>query len=476
VAGRLKTGFGRLCGDERGIALPTAMLVTVIGLALASVPIMASVNTQRNDQRDQATESALAAADSGANIAVARQSKMSSLLSTSKPCVKLNTTTKALEAVAVEGTGWCPSFTSTAVGSASYTYRVKPAYTASTAAITVVAAGTATAGARSTTRRLMVTATGSSGAPFVFGTEAVVGIDKVTMTNGTIYGEVGSNGNIEWPNGDAHILECTKTRVGAPSGSFVKQSWQVTPCGGTVVQEKRTYPNVVVPATNSNSRMFTAGGDTYTYSNGALAGCGAASWQASWCPTTKVMYLTSDARVTLSGTEPYVLCQLRLDNDAHIIMPAGAQIQIIFDSPENCNLPSGSIQFQLENGASLESASFSPGTGNYSVPGLFFVGSTGTGSNFRETRIEMDGGTSANNMVIYAPRTAINIDNGARFGGAILGKTVTMSGGTHVEPEGTGTFNPDGNLPVESTGGSAAFARAAYVECSASTTLDTTGC
>jgi len=475
VLARFQRGCSRLGGDERGIALPTAMLVTVIGLALASVPIMASVNTQRSDQRDQATESALAAADSGANIAIARQSKMSSVLSTSRPCVKLNTTSKALEAVAAEASGWCPSFAATAVGGASYTYRVKPAYTSTTAAITVVAAGTATAGARTTTRRLMVTATGSSGAPFVFGTEAVVGIDKVTMTNGTIYGEVGSNGNVEWPNGDAHIQSCTKVRVGSPSGQFVKQSWQTTPCGGTVVQEKRTYPNVVVPTSTSNARMFTAGGDTYTYSNGALAGCGAASWQASWCPTSRVMYLTSDARVTLSGTAPYVLCQLRLDNDAHIIMPAGAQIQIIFDSPENCNQPSGTMQFQLENGASLESPAFSPGSGNYSVPGLYFVGSTGTGSNFRETKIEMDGGTSANNMVIYAPRTAINIDNGAQFGGAILGKTITMSGGTRVDPGGTGAFNPDANLPVEQTGTSS-FARAAYVECSAGTTLETTGC
>jgi hypothetical protein len=476
VISGLRDFFSRLRLDEAGIALPTAMLVTVIGLALASVPIMASVNSQRGDQRDQATEAALAAADSGANIAIARQTKMASKLSAAKPCVKLNTTTNTLEAVAAEVSGWCTAFTSTSIGNASYTYRVKPAYTATTALITVVAAGTATAGSRTTSRRLMVTATGSSGTPLVFGTEAVIGIDKVTMTNGTIYGEVGSNGNIAWPNGDAHILECSKARVGAPSGEFQKQSWQTTPCAGTVVQENRTYPNVVVPATNSNSRMFTAGGDTYTYSSGALAGCGASSKQASWCPTTKVLYLTSDARVTLGGTAPYVLCQLKLDNDAHVIMAAGAQIQIIFDSPENCNQPSGTTQFSLQNGASLESASYSPGTGNYSVPGLYFVGSTGVGSSWRETKIYMDGGTAANNMVIYAPRSAIEIDNGASFGGAILGKTVTMSGGTRVKPEGTGAFNPDANLPVESTGGSSAFARAAYVECTAGTTLETSGC
>ena len=444
--------------SESGIALPVAMLVTVIGLGLATVPIMASINTQGGDQRDQANDAAFTAADSGATMAISRQSEMAASLSAAKPCVKVNGA--KLEAVAAEASGWCAPISTAAVGQGSYTYRVKPVYTSAGATMTVISTGTASAGNRGATRRLAVTASAKSATPFVFGTEAVVGIDSVTMTNGTINGDVGSNGNIEWPKGDAHISGCTQARVGNPSGAFNKQSWQVYPCAR--VQENRTYPNVVVPATNSNARMFTAGGDTYTYSNGALAGCGAASWQASWCPTTKVMYLTSDARVTLSGTEPYVLCQLTLDNDAHVIMAADSKIQIIFESPEACGLPSGTTQFSLKNGASLISPSYNPGAGNYSAPGLYFVGSSS-----RSTKIYMDGGTSGNNMIIYAPRTAIEIKAGASFGGAILGKTIYMDGGTRVKPEGTGAFNPDENLPVEGGGGSSTFARAAYVECSA---------
>jgi hypothetical protein len=444
------------------------MLVTVIGLGLATVPIMASINSQRGSERDQASDAALAAADSGSEIAISRQTLMASTLSSSKPCIKMNGA--KLESVVVEASGWCPAFGPTTVGNASYTYRVKPTYTASGATISVIATGTATAGGRTTTRRVLVNASGAGAAPIVFGTEAVVGVDSVTMTNGTIYGEVGSNGNIEWPNGDAHIQDCSKVRVGSPSGAFNKQSWQTYPC--TIVKENRTYPNVVVPATNSNARMFTAGGDTYTYSNGALAGCGAASWQASWCPTTKVLYLTSDAKVTLGGTAPYVLCQLKMDNDSKLYMAAGAHIQIIFDSPENCNLPSGTTQFSLENGAALKSLSYSPGTGDYSAPGLYFVGSTSTGTSFRSTKIYMDGGTSGNNMIIYAPRTAIEIKAGASFGGAILGKSVYMDGGTRVKPEGTGSFNADEDMPVESTGGTSSFAQAAYVECTAAPTVE----
>jgi len=467
---RLESALRQLRHSERGIALPTALLVSIIALALAAVPIMASVSTDRSDSRDQASDAALAAADTGASMAVSRQTQMAKLLSNSKPCVKLNGS--KLEAVAVEANGWCPTMASTSVGNASYSYRVKPAYTTSGAAISVVSTGTTTAGSGTAVRRVLVSASSASASRVIFGTEGVVGVNSVKMTNGTIYGNVGSNGNIEWPSGDAHIESCAQTRVGSPSGAFNKQSWQVYP-NCPIVQENREYPNVVVPATTSNSRMFTAGGDTYTYSSGALAGCGASSKQASWCPSSRVLYLTSDARVTLSGTSPYVFCQVHLDNDAHIIMPAGTQIQMIFDSPENCGLASGAIQFSLENGASLISQGYSPSTGNYSVPGLYFVGSTSKGGSFRTTKIYMDGGTSANNMIIYGPRTDIEIHNGASFGGAILGRTVFMDGGTKVQTEGTGSFNPDENLPVEGAGGSATFARGSFVECSAKPTAET---
>lgn len=439
------------------------MLVTVIALGLAAMPIMASVNADRGDSRDQASDAALAAADAGANSAISRQTQMASFLSSSKPCVKLNGTT--LEAAAAES-GWCAAIGPVSVGNSTYTYRVKPTYSSSAATISVVATGTSTSGGRSVTRRLLTTAS-SSGSPSrtVFGTEGVVGVDSIFMTgSASIYGDVGTNGYIEW-KGNPSIPGCTRARVGSPSGEFKKLSWQTYPCPR--VQENREYPPPVVPATNSNSRMFTAGGDTYTYSNGALAGCGAGSGQASWCPTTKVLYLTSDATVTLGGSAPYVFCQLKLDNNTRLIMAAGTHIQIIFDSPENCGLPSGTTQMQISNSGKIVSPSYSPGIGNYSVPGFYFVGSA-----TRTTKIVMNGAAEGNNMIIYAPRTAIEITNGASFGGAILGKSVYLDGGIRVKSEGTGTFNPDENLPIEGSGGSSTFSPGSFVECSAVPTVE----
>ena len=436
------------------------MLLTVIALGLATVPIMASLSTQRGDQRDQASDAALAAADAGASIAISRQSQMAAYLSSSKPCVKQNGT--KLEAVVAES-GWCAAVGPVGIGEATYTYRVKPVYSTSGATISVISTGTATAGSRSVGRRLMVNANSASATPIVFGTEGVVGIDSIVMTNGNIYGDVGSNGNIEWPKGDAHITGCSRARVGL-SNEFKKQDWQAYPC--PIVKEKREYPDVILPTTTSNSRMFTSGGDTYTYSSGALAGCGASLSQSSWCPTTKVLNLTNDAAVTLGGTAPYLFCQLRMVGDAELIMAANAHIQIIFDSPESCKQSSGTTQMLVDDGAAIRSLSYSPSTGNFSVPGFYFIG-----SKTLATKILLDGGASGNNMIIYAPRTNIEVLHGALFGGAILGKTVLVEGGGRVQPEGTGAFKPDENLPVAGTGGSSTFFRGAYVECSAAATV-----
>jgi hypothetical protein len=462
---RLRSNLANRLRSEAGIALPMAILATTIGLGLAAIPVMASMDTQKGDRHDQSNDAAFTAADSGAELAIQRQTKMATLLSTTKPCVKKNGT--KLEAVAKETSGWCPRVPTTgteAVGGGGFSYRVKPT---ATNAISVVATGASTAGGGSVSRRLLVNATSSGGAtPAVFGAEGVVGVEWVKMLgSASVYGNVGSNGYVDWTEGNPSIPGCTQLR-----GEFRKLNWQTTPC--TVVQETRTYPNVIVPTENSNGRMFTAGGDTYTWSNGAFGGCGS-SKESLWCSTSKVLKLTNDATVTLSGEAPYVLCQLVVNGNSQLIMPAGAHIRIIFESPEKCGLSSGTAQMQIEGSGRIVSKSFSPGSGNYSVPGFYFVGAEGTGV----SKVIMNGAATGNNMILYAPRSEIRITNGASFGGAILGKTVYLDGGTRAQPEGTGSFKPDENLPIEATGGGT-FAQGAYIECSSTVneTEPSTGC
>ena len=176
----------------------------------------------------------------------------------------------------------------------------------------------------------------------------------------------------------------------------------------------------------------------------------------------------------MGGEAPYVLCQLVLTGNTQLIMAAGSHIRIIFDSPENCGLPSGTAQMQIENSGRIVSKSFSPGSGNYSAPGFYFVGSPAQlphdeGDHERRRDRQQHDHLRA--------RTEIAITNGASFGGAILGKTVYLDGGTRTKPEGTGSFNPDENLPVEPTG-PGTYTQGSYVECTATAneTEPSTGC
>ncbi len=124
---RLRAALGDLRRSERGIALPMALMVTVVGMGLAAVPIVASVNSQGGDQHNQGSNEALAAAETGAEIALLAQGELHIAEGSNQLCV----------AAAGATPGWCPeeprpqnatSVVPGSVGLATYTYRVLPCY------------------------------------------------------------------------------------------------------------------------------------------------------------------------------------------------------------------------------------------------------------------------------------------------------------------------------------------------------------
>lgn len=122
---RLRAAFLELRRSERGIALPMALMVTVVGMGMAAVPIVASLNSQGGNQHNQGSNEALAAAETGAEIALREQGALHLSKGSSQLCVSTT---------AAPG-GWCqqeprPSGTVVpgTVGLATYTYRVLPCY------------------------------------------------------------------------------------------------------------------------------------------------------------------------------------------------------------------------------------------------------------------------------------------------------------------------------------------------------------
>jgi hypothetical protein len=131
---RLRRILIELARSERGLALPLALMVTVVGMGLAAVPIVASVNSQGGNQHNQGGNEALAAAEAGAEIALQRQGDLHLKEKLAQLCVS--------EPASVTGSqgpspGWCRTepfnidsgqVEPGSVGLATYTYQVLPCY------------------------------------------------------------------------------------------------------------------------------------------------------------------------------------------------------------------------------------------------------------------------------------------------------------------------------------------------------------
>jgi hypothetical protein len=131
---RLRRILRELWRAEGGLALPMALMVTVVGMGLAAVPIVASVNSQGGNQHNQGGNEALAAAEAGAEIALQTQGTLHIEKSADQLCVS--------EPEGTPKEGWCPQepvnladgqVVPGTVGLASYTYRVLPCYGAGAA-------------------------------------------------------------------------------------------------------------------------------------------------------------------------------------------------------------------------------------------------------------------------------------------------------------------------------------------------------
>ena len=222
VHARVRRRLRHLMLSERGMALPTALLATVISFSLASAAVVASVNSQQGTTRDHDSKEATAAADAGAGIAQLRMNRYGSSLTSSKPCLGMSGST--LVTTTASEDGWCPAIAGS-VGGATYSYRVTPQVSAGTVSVVV----TGTSG--SVSRRVDVSFT-SSPAGGALGTEGVIGEEEVLLegSNATIESNVGSNGFV---NANGHPTVCGNIRhgVGKTSASPPKQ------CSGYAVTE-----------------------------------------------------------------------------------------------------------------------------------------------------------------------------------------------------------------------------------------------
>lgn len=418
------------------MALPTALFAMIASMALASVAVLSSVDVQQGSARDHDSKEAIAAADAGASIALWRLNRFQSKLTTATPCVG-----PAGETL-VATSGWCPSTTAGKVGNATYTYRVS-AYSG-TGTYSVVAIGTA----GKVSRRVDVGLYSYNGKN-VFAEEKMIGQDSIEMKGGvTVKTDVGTNGNITLnsENGNAPTL-CGNLRHGLGKTSPTPK------CNGTVSESEENLPSITPPSniatSNSDCRLVPSCTnktevDTYTKTNGKKEESAKRTETEPWDAKHMTINIPNNSRLSMGGRD-YLVCGLFVKGE--LIMNAGSEIRIFVKTPEECGYKAGATQVEFTAGATIVSTGYNAQNG-YKVPGIYVMG---------ESSIKLSGNSGTNEVMIYAPKSAIDLGGSATYKGMIAGKTLVI----HGNP----TFESDPNIKVPEISFASLLGRTRYVEC-----------
>lgn len=412
--------------NERGIAVPTALMALIATFAISSVAVMSTVDVQQGTKRDHDSKEAIAAADAGANIALLRLNRFLPSLSVANPCVGPNG-----ESLTPSG-GWCPATTTEAVGGATFSYTVS-AYGGAGVPLNVISVGSS----GTVKRRVNVGLTTSDGQS-VFAEEKLIGQDGITASgNFKIEADIGTNGNIIQSGGSGTI--CGDERHGIGKGAPTPS------CSGVKTEENRELPAIIPPANiateNANcmlAQKCTSGPyagkvDTYTKKN-------------PWNAATRTIDVGGQGTLTMNGND-YFICQLKI-GPGTVYMSAQAHVRIFIDTPENCGLSPGATQVDISGNGNIISSGYNPGQGIYEIPAIYVLGNGA---------VSIGANSGTNHVMVYAPESAIDFGGGATWIGMIAGKSINL----HGNP----LFKSDPNLKEPDITYSGQFQRNRYVEC-----------
>jgi hypothetical protein len=434
-----------LRSSEQGMALPFALFATIATMALAGAAVMSSIDVQQGSHRDSNAKSAIAAADAGAGVAMMRLNRYADSLT--------NASNQNCIGVSAEGTlvltgatnGWCPAITGT-VGGSTYSYRVS----AMVAGATMSIVSTGTAGGVG--RRVDVTL-GAESVGKILKEEGLVGEAGIKIPgNPHVRVNIGTNGNIETEGQSWEICGSARHGVGGEGPSEEELS-----CEGEEEEENISLPPVSsfippdIKTENSNSRLMRCVApepeecekDPYQY--------GKRTATHPFDSERRSITLSGNDTLTLGGEKPYWLCQLTLSGSSHLIMGDTAHVAIYFDTPEDCGLSSSEPQISMGGNTNIEATGYNAELGQYDMLNIYMLGGP-------TSRVELNGTTGSNDVILYAPDTDIDMKGSATYKGVIAGRTLEINGNP--------TFEQDAGFEPQEVPGNTLYSRQSYVECS----------
>ena len=417
---------------ESGFAVPTVLLALVAAFAVATVTVVASVSAQHGTTRDQDAKAALGVAEAGVENALLRYNRTEqNPVAATDDCAPVGGT------AATAPGGWCPQSTTGTVDRGTYVFQVRPTL----GEVEVVSTGTV----NGVTRRVDVVAR-SSGGIQPFGDADVIGLDSITLVgNAVISANVATNGNISMYNNTQ--LTCDYAEVG-PGYAAVEYNNSQFNCPGPVFGSTFLAPVNIgdVGTNNANGRICN------------LDPVLGRTCAQVWNPTTKVLNLTANSSITLGasgGTYNYYFCRLEMDSNSSLYVAAGARVRIYLGGPDSGTCLNQTTPLLLDSNSQIAPT----GAGALDVAILV------VGSDTRATTVQFDSNTQliscAQTFVVYAPRSAINMNSNTAFCGGMAGKSVQIASNGSVSVAG----NASGfELPNTVA---AHYVRDEFVECTA---------
>jgi hypothetical protein len=434
-------GAGRAAMHEGGFAVPTALMLTLAGMAIVSVGVVTSIRVQEGTQRDQGTKSALAVAEAGVSHAMLHFNRIPP--SDANACSPVS--------VSPASGGWCPPVTGSLNGG-TFTYQVRPLtqqYEGNVTERTIEVVSTGTLDG--VNRRVYVKGSSASGTQ-VFFQSTVLARENIHMdSNAYVNSNMATNGNVTM---DSNAQLCGHLHYGIGK-SFTLGSNAAQVCG-TNSQANLSLPPVNqgdATTNNDNGRFFgldRISGNKLdvcwngTKGNGQPGTCGA-----------RELNITQNSSVTLAGRK-YSFCKLHLDSNTALYIQDGAQVTIYFDTPENCGLDPGENQLELFSNARITSNSPTGGAANVA---MLFVGSTTTPSSILLNSNTTIGANCQQNFVIYAPRHNVTLNSNSTFCGAIASKSLELDANSRVFIDADSSDYILPNTPPH-------YALGSFIECS----------
>lgn len=392
----------RAAGTQGGFALPLTLVVLTVGFALAAVGSVAAVSSIRNADRDTDSERALAVAEAGVEQALARQNKV--FTAEGFPCLVVGAGGNLIPG-SPQGNGWCPEQTGSVQGG-QFTYTVKPAAQVDPLGglerISIVSEGAV----GDSSRRIALDSLASTGRP-AFAQAEMIGLDDFTVNGeGYIEATAATNGDFYL---DGNALVCGDVTHGVGK-QLIISGGNAGLCDGYTANEQQVTLAPPDPGNvaeeNDNGRFFAE--DTKA---------GNVTWNAG----TRTLTLSGNSALTLGGAN-YSLCKLDMSGNSNIYIAAGATVRVWFDSPENCGQSSGVEQLSMTGNSEISAT-----TGEPVDAGFIFVGSADI-----PTTVKLAGNGKANELMVYAPRSDVQISGNGNYSGAIAGKTVVDTGNGQI--------------------------------------------